>query len=157
MPKLRQQRSLLSTKLEILSKLDEEILKLTPEDNIEQEIDIADQVKEKVCLAINNIDHVLNQAGQQVIPTSVNFSENAAQPACTTRGSTLSHSSHLSPEDTPPPTDSHISDTHSCSESPTPIDTSPTDTPMVIAQPRVKLRKLTTMNFNGDHTKWVTL
>ena len=29
--KLRQQRSLLSTNLEILSKLDEEILKLTPE------------------------------------------------------------------------------------------------------------------------------
>ena len=43
MPKLRQQRSLLSTKLEILFKLAEEILELTPEDDIEQEIHIANQ------------------------------------------------------------------------------------------------------------------
>ena len=43
--KQRQQRSLLSTKLEILSKLDEEILGLTPEDNMEQEIGLADQTK----------------------------------------------------------------------------------------------------------------
>ena len=77
--KLRQQRSLLSTKLEILSKLDEEILELTPEDDIEQEIDLADQTKEKVCLAINDIDHALDQVGQQVIPASVNLpSENPA-------------------------------------------------------------------------------
>ena len=57
MPKLRQQRSLLSVKLEILSKLNEEILELTPEDDIEQGIDQADQTKEKVCLTINDIDH----------------------------------------------------------------------------------------------------
>ena len=43
MPKLRQQRSLLSNKLEILFKLAEEILELTPEDDIEQEIHIANQ------------------------------------------------------------------------------------------------------------------
>ena len=78
-PKLRQQRSLLSAKLEILSKLDEEILELTPEGEIEQEIDLADQTKEKICLAINDIDHALDQAGQQVIPASVNLpSENTA-------------------------------------------------------------------------------
>ena len=70
-PKLRQEKSLLS--LEILSKIDEEIFKLTPEDDIEQEIDLADQTKEKVCLAINDIDHALDQAGQQVIPASVNL------------------------------------------------------------------------------------
>ena len=71
MPKLKQEKSLLS--LEILSKLDEEIFKLTPEDDIEQKIDLADQTKEKVCLAINDIDHALDQAGQQVIPASVNL------------------------------------------------------------------------------------
>ena len=68
MPELRQQSSLLSAKLEVLSKLDEEILELTPEDNIEQKIDLADQTKEKLCLAIIDIDHVLDQAGQRVIP-----------------------------------------------------------------------------------------
>ena len=78
-PKLRQQRSLLSAKLEILSKLDEDILELTPEDDIEQEIDLADQTKENVCLAINDINHGLDQAGQQVIPASLNLpSENLA-------------------------------------------------------------------------------
>ena len=71
MPKLKQEKSLLS--LEILSKLDEEIFKLTPEHDIEQKIDPADQTKEKVCLAINDIDHALDQAGQQVIPASVNL------------------------------------------------------------------------------------
>ena len=79
MPNLRQQRSLLFAKLEILCKIDEEILELTPEDDKEQEIDQADQAKEKVCLAINDIDNTLNQDGQQVIPASVNLpSENPA-------------------------------------------------------------------------------
>ena len=99
---LRQQTSLLSAKLEILSKIDAEILELTPEDDIEQEIDLADQTKEKVCLAVNGIDHALNQAGQQVIPASVSLpSENPARPAHTTRGSTLHHLPHSSPEATP--------------------------------------------------------
>ena len=79
MLKLRQQRSLVSAKFDILSKQDEEILEMTPEDDIEQEIDLADQTKEKVCLAINDIDHALDQAGQQIIPASVNLpSENPA-------------------------------------------------------------------------------
>ena len=55
-----------------------------------------------------------------------------------------------------PPTDSHAGDAHSRSESPIPTDTSPMDRPMVIAQPRVKLPKLTIKKFNGDLTKWVT-
>ena len=119
--KLRQQWSLLSTKLEILSKLNKEILKLTPEDNIEQEIDLADQTKEKVCSAINNIDHTLNQAGQEVIPVSDNLpSENPAQAAHTMRGSTLSRLPHLSPEPTNPSTHSHTSDTHSYLSHPLP-------------------------------------
>ena len=72
-PKLRQQRSLL------FAKLDEEIFELTPEGEIEQEIDLADQTKEKICLAINDIDHAFDYAGQQVIPASVNLpSENTA-------------------------------------------------------------------------------
>ena len=130
---------------------------MTPEDDIELEIDIADQTKEKVCSAINDIDQALDQAGKQVIPASVNLpSENPAQPACTTRGSTLSHSPHSSPEDTPPPIDSHVSDTHCHSESSTSIHTLPTDTSTVISQPRVKLLKLTIKKFNGDLTKWVT-
>lgn len=64
---------MLSAKLEILSKIDDKILKLTSEDEIEQENDLADQTKEKVCLAINGNDYALDQAGQQVIPTSVNL------------------------------------------------------------------------------------
>ena len=126
---------------------------MTPEDNIEQEIDLADQTKEKVCSAINNIDHTLNQAGQEVIPASDNLpSEN---PAHTMRGSTLFHSPHSCPEPTNPSTHSHTSDTQSHSESPTPTDTLLTDTPMVIAQPRVKLPKLTIKKFKGKLTKRV--
>ena len=60
------------------------------------------------------------------------------------------------PEATPSPTDSHTGDTHSHSESPTPTDTLPTDTSMVIVQPKVKLPKLTIKKFNGDLTKWFT-
>ena len=127
-------------------------------------------------MAINDIDHALDQTGHQIIPASVNLpSENTAQPAHITRGSTSSHSPHSSPEATPPPTDLHTGDTSSHCESPTPIDTSPTDTPThhdptthsdlstghththkVVAQPRVKLPKLTIKKFNGDLTKWVT-
>ena len=116
-------------------------------------------------MAINDIDHALDQTGQQVIPASVNLpSENTARPAHITRGSTSSHSPHSSPEATPPPTDLHTGDTSSHCESPTHHDptthsdlsTGHTHTHKVVAQLRVKLPKLTIKKFNGDLTKWVT-
>ena len=80
-------------------------------------------------MAINDIDHALDQAGQQVIPASVNLpSENTAQPAHITREEHVISLASSSPEATPPPTDLHISDTRSHCESPTPTDTLPTDT-----------------------------
>ena len=71
-PRLRQQRVSLTTKLDILVKLDDEILDMTVEDEIEQEIDLADQVRERLTLAISEIDHALDQAGELVTPSSVN-------------------------------------------------------------------------------------
>ena len=46
--KLRQKRDALSTKAELLSKLDADILEAVNEDNLEEEIEVADMVRERI-------------------------------------------------------------------------------------------------------------
>lgn len=57
--KLQQQKLTLGEKIEILEKLDSEILELLEVDLLEEEIVRADVVKEELCLAIMDIEAVL--------------------------------------------------------------------------------------------------
>ena len=60
LPRLRQlQRSLIS-KQDVLSKLDDEMIELVREDELDQEVENADVIQEKISLAVINIDKALD-------------------------------------------------------------------------------------------------
>ena len=55
-PRLRQQKSLLSGKLDILSKLGDELIEMVTEDELDYEVEQADIIKERIGLCIMDID-----------------------------------------------------------------------------------------------------
>ena len=55
-PRLRQQKSLLSGKLDILSKLGDELIEMVTEDELDHEVEQADIIKERIGLCIMDID-----------------------------------------------------------------------------------------------------
>lgn len=57
--KLKQVRQSLLTKMELLSRMDDEILTMVEEDQVEDEVELADLVREKAELAIVSIDEAL--------------------------------------------------------------------------------------------------
>ena len=59
-PKITQLKRSLEDKLVSLSGLDERILELTPEDAIETEIVQADEIKERIYVALSELDHCLS-------------------------------------------------------------------------------------------------
>ena len=68
LPRLRQQKSQLSGKLDVLSKLDDELIKMVAEDELDAEVEQADVIKEKIGLCIMDIDQALERP--KVIDTS---------------------------------------------------------------------------------------
>ena len=101
--RLRQQKSLLSGKLDVLLKLDDELIEMVAEDN---EVERADIIKEKIGLCIMDIDQALERASS---PHTV--TDSAA-------------SGHDSSRTTPSTEDTDLTRTHSGGESHTP----PTET-----------------------------
>ena len=61
-PKITQLKRSLEEKLHSLSTLDEEILLLTPEEEIEEEIVQADEIKERVYTALSRLELTLEPA-----------------------------------------------------------------------------------------------
>lgn len=112
---------------------------MIPEEEVERDIGQADEITEQKMLAINSIDHALEQAGQRVVPASV-VNPSLEKPSRVPGGSTPPH-----------PTDS--SRRPSGSSTPPPIDTAEIPT---THQPKVKLPKLIIKKFKGDLTKWTT-
>ena len=51
-PRLRQQKSLLSEKLYVLSKLDDELIEMVAEEELDHEVEQADIIKERIGLCI---------------------------------------------------------------------------------------------------------
>ena len=56
---LRQQKLLLSEKLDILSKLDEELIDMVKEDDLDTEVEQADLIRERIRMCLITIDDVL--------------------------------------------------------------------------------------------------
>ena len=117
----------LNRKLEVLTPLDAEILELTPDD-IETEIDHADQYQENIQRTLSKLNKALHVI---TAPTSKEPPHRVDPPP-----------SRSPPTTTPP--GSPISSDHPTGEPPTPP----------VRGTKVKLPKLTLPHFNGNLTKW---
>ena len=58
LPKLKHKRQALAAKTELLSKLDEEIVETVHESELEEEVEVADTVRERIELIIIELDSV---------------------------------------------------------------------------------------------------
>lgn len=65
LPKLRHKREGIAAKAQILGKLDQEIVEEVHEDNLESEIEGADLVRERIELAIMELDSALSAAAEK--------------------------------------------------------------------------------------------
>ena len=154
--KLKQKRRALQTKTELLNKLDEEIVEMVPEDGLEEEVEQADIVRERIELAIIDLDSALDGIPAQPRRRAPTHSESDERERSDER--------HEPPADPPihddglhsPHTDSsHRTDHPSREATPSglPIDPGAGE---LMHSPRVKLPKLSLKRFNGDLTKWMT-
>ena len=167
--KLKQKRQALEQKLELLLKLDAEIVEIIDEDVLDEEIEQADIVREKIELAIVDLGSALDAAA--AASTSKKHESSATRSAGTSEttdsrtdpipppegGTGTGHDSHgATPTSSPASTPTHsraTSPTHSR------VTTPPLELPLAGDPPahstRVKLPKLSLKRFNGDLTKWI--
>ena len=147
LPRLRQQKSPLSGKLDVLSKLDDELIEMVAEDELDNEVEQADIIK-KIGLCIMDIDQALECASSHKVTdcTSAGGDSSHTTPSTKIFSSTRTHSEGTTPtspstetgDDTlgsPPPTDTAL----------TPPPVAPGDggtTPSPSITPHVKLPKL---------------
>ena len=103
--KLWQQRQSIEGKVQILAKLDEEILDLVEEDGLEAEIEQADIVKEKLTLCIIDIDQAIELAEARRTGTDTPTPAAVIPPSTTPSPSTT-------PRDSPPPVSTTPVTTH---------------------------------------------
>ena len=143
--RLRQSRQALQAKVDLLAKLDEEIVGLVGDDDLEEEIDQADRYREDIELAIIEIDSVTDDNGTDASHRSATPSE-----------SRDTDPGENSPEPELPPDPPGHGATSALAD---PLSTSPsrhlaTTEPRNV--PHVKLPKLSLKKFDGDLTKWTT-
>ena len=98
-PRLRQQKSLLSGKLDILSKLGDELIEMVTEDELDHEVEQADIIKERIGLCIMDIDEALERASSQVVTGPAATGGGSSH---TTPSTEDSDSTHTRPGETPP-------------------------------------------------------
>ena len=98
-PRLRQQKSLLSGKFDVLSKLDDELAKMVAEDELDHEVEQADIIKEKIGLCIIDIDEALERTSSHVITDPATTGDVSSH---TTPSTEDSDSTHTHPGRVPP-------------------------------------------------------
>lgn len=150
--KLKQQKQTIIEKLETLSRLDAQILDLTPVDNLE-EIEQADIIREKLTLCIIDIESATEHAGSAVkkgevpagtVTVPVVMAEHTTSDGGDTERTVDGTTDETLHRTEPPPSSEDA------------VHTPATGIPGVVPAPGVKLPKLTTRKFNGDLTRWVT-
>ena len=157
-PKLKQKRQALQVKTELLNKLDEEIVEIVDEDGLDDEVEQADVVRERIELAIIDLDSALDEAAKSQ-------GSRPAPERRTSRSDDHTTDTESPPDptshETEPPSGVHRTDsregTPSDSRGSTPTPTSghsPAERSM--RSPHVKLPKLSLKKFGGDLTKWMT-
>ena len=147
---LRQKRTALEEKLELLRQLDEEIMDaLTEEDDFTEEIEQADAYRGKIQLAIIDID--------AAILSATTPSESYGAGKGISRRSTpvlCDNSSHANGAGGEPFTRESSPTSSGTGSSSIPL--SPPSSPPGRRGPRVKLPKLVLKKFGGDPTDWTT-
>ena len=164
-PRLRQQKLLLSEELDILSKLDDELIEMAAEEELDHEVEQADIIKERIGLCIMDIDQALECASSHVVtdPAATGGDSSHTTPSTEDSDSIHTHSGGAPPTPAstktsgdpptlPPPTDSTDSALTPPSTASAAGDTT-LATPFPSITSHVKLPKL---SINGDLTKWVT-
>ena len=158
--RLMQCKLSLNQKLDKIRELDEEILALVDDDGIENEIEQADQFKERIQQAIIRVEHKISAREQPSVvspPSShrVTTLPDTGAPVDTTPVSSSHHI--ITSSDVPTP--AHHSTT-AIPDTNTTVVTSATVTPVPhhavseISISKVKLPKLEPKKFNGDLTKF---
>ena len=183
--RLRQQKSTLSGKLDVLSKLDDELLDLVNEDDLEGEVEQADVIRERIGVCIMDIDDALDRDAQKsdpmrttpmadptgatgVVGTGISSATVSAMPTVSVAAAPIvSVAATPTVSVTATPTVSvTAAPTMSVTATPTvslasgssvaPGMLTPPTTDPSPATPHVKLPKLSIRKFGGDLTKWVT-
>ena len=146
--RLKQKREALAAKAGLLDKLDAEILEVVDENELEEEIDGADTVRERIDLAIIELDSALHASADE----PERRREHTRIPPA--RHEARSPQATPTPEHSPDPPLSD--DEHSGISRATGAarDTSPGDLPH--RSTHIKLPKLSLKKFNGELTKWTT-
>ena len=155
--RLRQWKQPLSGKLDVLSKLDKELIELVPEE-LDNEVDQADKIREKIQLAIIDIDQALKKCATRSPSPEVVTPMGDETHDTRTDGAT-----DLPLEEPPTPTITDAGDTPPTGtpttedETTAAVDsTSPTESTVTIPTSHVKFPKLLLRKFNGDITKWAS-
>ena len=157
--KLKQKKQALQSKTELLNKLDEEIAEIVPEDGLDEEVEQADAVRERIKLAIIDLNGALDGTGTKSRRRSPTHSESDERER--SEEPPANPLIHDDDESHNP----HMDGSHRTSRETTPTDSraatpsgAPTDLGAreMMHSPRVKLPKLSLKRFNGDLTKWTT-
>ena len=141
--KLKQKRQALNGKAELLNKVDGEIAEVVEEDNLGDEIEQADEVHERIELAIIDLDAALEAF--KIRPMT------GTSPAREVLRSHVADRDHVEP--VTPRVDALVADSH---EAMATIPPSHDRINLGRHAPSLKLPKLSLKKFNGNLIKWMT-
>ena len=156
--KLKQKREALTAKAELLNKLDADIVEAVGEDYLEEKIEVADTVQERIELAIIELAGALDAA---TVDEGRRRREEERAP---TRNPSAQSPTHSPPADhsrgVSPSRESTHEPLHGGGDTRESTPTSERDSGLSeIVSPRpthIKLPKLSLKRFNGDLTRWTT-
>ena len=161
--RLAQLKLSLEEKLNILTKLDSEVLDLTADDDVEDEIQEADEFKDRVYGAIIRLDNcTCDLSGCAVPPVTAVVMTPAAAPRTDATHTTVPTSTTESvavtiPASTAPSGGTVMSSAAGDSTvTPTSTVTAPISIPAVVPSLGVQLPKLTIQPFDGNVTQWTS-
>ena len=162
--KLKQKREALAAKAELLNKLDADIVEAVDEDELEEEIDGADAVRERIELTIIELDSALDAAADG----AERRKEHVRSPPVPVRNA--DHSTEVTPtresSQEPSHRDDHHEPSHGHASTRESTPNSGVADDIVVdnhlsgdltpRSPHIKLPKLSLKKFNGELTKWTT-
>ena len=146
--KLKQKREALAAKAELLNKLDADIVEAVDEDELDEEIDSADTVRERIELAIIELDSALAAAA-----TDGDNHKRGDVRSSPTRS--VSHTPTVERSREPSPRDDPHEHAHEHAPD-TDVAVNPPPGHPPSSLPHIKLPKLSLKKFGGELTKWTT-
>ena len=155
---LRQKKSALSEKSQILKRLDEELLIIIPDDELEGEVEQADLIQERIQLAILEIDDALSgeemssHEPQASLEPSTDKEQLPSGISPSPRGDTMATSDTIITTLSIPTEDT----TETALRPSEDTGFSRPDTVPKSESPKVKLPKIDLKRFNGDLTHWTS-